>query len=93
MWLTLSFCLLICVHVSCTFCLLLFVLPYGSMGEYLVYCVFVIQPYGSMGVFSLLFFFVFWFVCTVTDSSAAEKDSEILHACSTTIRIGLLPFW
>ena len=31
------------------------------MGEYLVYCVFVMQPYGSMGVFSLLCFFAFLF--------------------------------
>ena len=54
----------------------IFIPPYGSMGGYLVYCVFV-----------CLFF------CMVTDFSAAEKVREIFHACSPTIRTGLLPFW
>jgi len=50
------------------------------MEEYLVYCVFVC-------------FFVF-FVYMVTDFSVAEKGKgEILHACSTTMRTGLLPSW
>jgi len=36
---------------------------------------FVIPPFGSMGILSLLY--VCFFVCTVTDFSAAEKDSGV----------------
>jgi len=38
---------------------------------------FVIPPYCSMGILSLLCVFWFFFVCTVTDFSAAEKDSGL----------------
>jgi len=33
------------------------------------------------------------FVCTITDFSAVEKDTEILRACLTSIRMDLLSFW
>jgi len=43
-----------------------------------------------MGVFSLLFVFLYGYEFI---GGGKRQVREILHACSTTIRTGLLPFW
>jgi len=57
----------------------------------LVVMLVIIPPYGSMvGVFSLLCLFLYGYGFL---SDGKRQGRETLHACSTTIWTGFLPFW